>query len=509
MLSNLMSFASKRESIFFVGVRAQYLSKVLVSALVLSLFPILIAPGAHAAATTVPINSGSNPYGMASDSFGNTYVVNNGSNSVTKIKPDGTTQTISVGSVPFNVAIDSTGNAFVTNYNAASVTKIKPDGTTVTISAVGTNPYGITVDGSGNVYCTVGNGGTITKIANASTSDTPVVTTSWASTTAATGREMLYDGSGNIYVVGRGSGNVAKINVLTAAVTPYTVVTGGSYAPYGIAIDPVSKNIYVTIDFGTAGPGANAGSITKISPAGVVTLNWATTPSYPLSIAVDGSGNVYTANGAGTVSKVTPTGTVSTFLTIGTSPTVSPAGIAIDSQGNILVGDNASGGSGAISKYIQPPAFTLSATTEAGKPGTAIVGYTITNTSSFPDSYTVTPSVTNGLSFSTSTGLISGTPTAVASVVTYTISGTNAAGSATATYSLTVSTTPVVTTSSTPTATPAEVVCMVNQLTCHDAAELLGALATVIGTTENGLNAVTKKVLQKKIKPKKVRKASK
>lgn len=509
MLSNLMSFASKRESIFFVGVRAQYLSKVLVSALVLSLFPILIAPGAHAAATTVPINSGSNPYGMASDSFGNTYVVNNGSASVTKIKPNGTTQTISVGSTPFDVAVDSTGNAFVTNFGSASVTKIKPDGSTVTISAVGVNPYGITVDGSGNVYCTSGNGGAITKIANASTSDTPVVTTSWASTTAATGREMLYDGSGNIYVVGRGSGNVAKINVLTAAVTPYTVVSSVSWAPYGIAIDPVSKNIYVTIDFGTAGPGATAGSITKISPAGVVTLNWAATPSYPLSIAVDGSGNVYTANGAGTVSKVTPTGTVSTFLTIGTYPTVQPTGIAIDSQGNILVGDNDSGGPGAISKYIQPPVFTLSSSSESVSPGVAITGFTITNTSSFPDSYTVTPSVTNGLSFSTSTGLISGTPTAVASVVTYTISGTNAAGTATATYSLTVSTTPVVTTSSTPTATPAEVVCMVNQLTCHDAAELLGALATVIGTTENGLNAVTKKVLQKKIKPKKVRKASK
>ena len=150
----------------------------------------------------------------------------------------------------------------------------------------------------------------------------------------------------------------------------------------------------------------------------------------------------------------------------------------------------------------------MTASSETVNPGTAITGYTITNTSSFPDSYTVTPSVTNGLSFSTSTGLISGTPTAVASVVTYTISGTNAAGTATATYSLTVSATPVVTTSATPAATP-EVVCMVNQLTCHDAAELLGALATVIGTTENGLNAITKKVLQKKLKPKKIKKASK
>ena len=473
-----------------------------------SLVQVVHSSPSQAAATTVPINSGSNPYGMASDSFGNTYVVNNGSNSVTKIKPNGTTQTISVGSLPFDVAIDSTGNAFVTNYNSASVTKIKPDGTTVTISAVGANPYGITVDGSGNVYCTVGNGGAITKIANASTSDTPVVTTGWASTTATTGREMLYDGSGYIYAVGRGSGTVVKINVSTAAFTSYTVVSSGSYNPYGIAMDPVSKNIYVTIDFGTGGPGANAGSITKITPAGVVTLNWAATPSYPLSIAVDGSGNVYSANGAGTVTKVTSTGTASTFLTIGSYPTVQPTGIAIDSQGNILIGDNASGGSGAISKYIQPPVFTFSSSSETVNPGTAITGYTITNTSSFPDSYTVTPSVTNGLSFSTSTGLISGTPTAVASVVTYTISGTNAAGTATATYSLTVSATPVVTTSATPAATP-EVVCMVNQLTCHDAAELLGALATVIGTTENGLNAITKKVLQKKLKPKKIKKASK
>jgi hypothetical protein len=46
------------------------------------------------------------------------------------------------------------------------------------------------------------------------------------------------------------------------------------------------------------------------------------------------------------------------------------------------------------------------------------------------------------LSFNNTTGLISGTPTAAASAISYTISGTNASGTATATYSLTINADP-------------------------------------------------------------------
>jgi hypothetical protein len=55
-------------------------------------------------------------------------------------------------------------------------------------------------------------------------------------------------------------------------------------------------------------------------------------------------------------------------------------------------------------------------------------------------SYSISPEITNtpGLSFSTSTGLISGIPTQASTARTYTITATNAFGSATRTFRLTV-----------------------------------------------------------------------
>jgi len=91
-----------------------------------------------------------------------------------------------------------------------------------------------------------------------------------------------------------------------------------------------------------------------------------------------------------------------------------------------------------VSSVLPPPAFTLSSTSESGAPGAAISGYFISSTGGTIASYSISPAIENGLSFNTTTGLISGTPTAVATAKTYTITATNSAGSATATYSLTV-----------------------------------------------------------------------
>jgi len=65
-------------------------------------------------------------------------------------------------------------------------------------------------------------------------------------------------------------------------------------------------------------------------------------------------------------------------------------------------------------------------------------GYTISSTGGAVSSYTISPALSAGLSFNTKTGLVTGTPTAVASSTTYTITGINAIGSASATFTLTV-----------------------------------------------------------------------
>jgi hypothetical protein len=87
---------------------------------------------------------------------------------------------------------------------------------------------------------------------------------------------------------------------------------------------------------------------------------------------------------------------------------------------------------------IAAPAFTLSSATETKTAGSTITGYTISSTGGAIASYTISPAAPAGLTFSTSTGLLSGTPTTVAAATAYTITATNASGSTTQTFTLTV-----------------------------------------------------------------------
>jgi hypothetical protein len=87
---------------------------------------------------------------------------------------------------------------------------------------------------------------------------------------------------------------------------------------------------------------------------------------------------------------------------------------------------------------LAAPAFSLSSTTESKAQNTAIAGYTITSTGGAIASYAISPSAPTGLTFSTSTGLLSGTPTTVQSATAYTITATNTTSTATQTFTLTV-----------------------------------------------------------------------
>ena len=68
----------------------------------------------------------------------------------------------------------------------------------------------------------------------------------------------------------------------------------------------------------------------------------------------------------------------------------------------------------------------------------AIAGYTISSTGGVIASYAISPSAPTGTSFSTSTGLLSGTPSVVQVSTNYSITATNATSTATQTFTLTV-----------------------------------------------------------------------
>ena len=84
------------------------------------------------------------------------------------------------------------------------------------------------------------------------------------------------------------------------------------------------------------------------------------------------------------------------------------------------------------------PAFTLSATVENVALCASVSGYDIRTTGGAVTKYTISPAVTKGLTFSSTTGKISGKPEVVTSATMYAITGTNSAGSATQYFTLTV-----------------------------------------------------------------------
>ena len=73
------------------------------------------------------------------------------------------------------------------------------------------------------------------------------------------------------------------------------------------------------------------------------------------------------------------------------------------------------------------PAFTLSHSTESATSGTPIVGYTVNSTGDAITSFTLSPAISNGLIFNSTTGIISGTPGVAAANITYTITAHDAA----------------------------------------------------------------------------------
>ncbi|MEY2815476.1 MAG: hypothetical protein RJA78_52, partial [Actinomycetota bacterium] len=80
-------------------------------------------------------------------------------------------------------------------------------------------------------------------------------------------------------------------------------------------------------------------------------------------------------------------------------------------------------------EVIAPPKFTLSASTESVVVNTSLVGYTISSTGGPIGTYSVSPELPAGLSFDSTTGLMSGIPSTDQIQTTYTITGTNIAGS--------------------------------------------------------------------------------
>jgi hypothetical protein len=287
----------------------------------------------------------------------------------------------------FGVAVDASGNVYVADTFNNLIRMITSGGVVTTLAgqvgtpgatnATGTaasfnGPAGVVVDSSGNVYVAdstndlireISPGGVVTTLAGqAGVFGSTNATGTAASFNDPTG--VAVDSSGNVYVADTANNMIRKIapggvvttfaGQLTAGSTNATGTAASFKDPDGVAVDS-SGNVYV----------ADTGNylIREISPSGVVTTlagqagvqgsanGTGTAASFntPTGVAVDSSGDVYVADLLiSHIREITPGGTVTTIagLSLGStngSTCVAtfdgPAGVAIDSTGNVYVAD--------------------------------------------------------------------------------------------------------------------------------------------------------------------------
>ena len=114
-----------------------------------------------------------------------------------------------------------------------------------------------------------------------------------------------------------GAGALPAAASAAATTTTFATLPAGS-SPHGIAVDS-SGNVF-TANYGN---GTGSGTVSKITPLGILTAVFGTTGTAPEGIAVDSAGNVYTANSGS--NDVTPYATTLVNPHVASAATANPA----------------------------------------------------------------------------------------------------------------------------------------------------------------------------------------
>jgi len=336
----------------------------------------------------------SNPGGIALDSSGNLYIADSGNYRVRKVTPQGVISTVAGTGVsgfsgdggpatsarinyPRDVAVDGSGNLYIADGPNYRVRKVTPEGLISTIAGTGTYGFsgdggpalsasigfinGLTIDGAGNLWMSDTNNQRIRKITSAGIISTVAGNGVFGlsgdggpATAARLGSPwgLALDGSGNLLIADSSNNRIRRVN---AEGTISTVFVTATYGPSDVSVEGGSGNLLVTET------GSN--KIYRVSPSGTIISLAAGNGTFgfsgdggqatsallrtPAGLAKDAAGNLLIADSSNNrIRKVSPAGVISTFAgngMVGFGGDGGPATSAqLNTPGDVAVGPDGS-----------------------------------------------------------------------------------------------------------------------------------------------------------------------
>jgi uncharacterized protein (TIGR03437 family) len=305
-------------------------------------------------ATSAQVNF---PYGLVFDGAGNLYISDSSNNVIRKVTPAGTISTLVTPQLanPAGLAMDAAGNLYIAvqgsrfsaSTNNNSILKVSPGGTVTTVAGNGTGGFsgdggpatGAELDGPSGVA--VDAQGNL-YIADTLNNRVRKVTPDGTISTVAGNGTSLFSGDGGPAVAAQLSGPQGL--ALDAGGDLFIADTGNNVVrkvSAGGTITTVAGN-------GTAGFSGDGGEATAAQLNG------------PAGVAVDSNGNVFISDTANErVRKVSANGVITTYAGNGSSPPASmnpitvgdggpaisaelstPLGLALDAAGNLYIADS-------------------------------------------------------------------------------------------------------------------------------------------------------------------------
>ena len=291
---------------------------------------------------------------------------------------------------PTAVAVDSAGNLYIADTNNQCIRKVA-NGVITTVAGNGTrgssgdngpatsaqlnNPYGLAADAAGNLYIADSSnnrirevsGGMIATVAGNGAAGFGGDNGPATSAHLAYPQDLAVDSAGNLYIADTNNNRIRKVSNGVIATLAGTATYGFSgdnglatsaqlNNPYGVAVDPAG-NLYIADTFNNRVRKVSNRVITTVAGDGTVGFSGDNGPATsaqladPWSVAVDSAGNLYIADyGNNRIRKVS-NGVIATVAGNGTrgslgdnGPATSaqfygPAGLAVDSLGNLYIAD--------------------------------------------------------------------------------------------------------------------------------------------------------------------------